>query len=401
VSRYWVNVGRSVSATALVLVLAVPAARADLTSEVRALAGAGGVVYAVDAHDRVVVEVAQSCRFVPASTLKVFTALLAAERLGTDWRFETELYLDGGMLVVRGKGDPFLVSEELDLLATELARRLDGKKLDGVAIDDSFFTPGLTIPGVGTSTNPYDAISTATAVNFNTINVTVAGGRIVSAEKQTPLTPLAQTLAKRQKIRGPTRLKLSARREDVRRYAAELIAAKLRAHGVSVGSRIETARAPAGAPLYVHRNSRSLADVCREMLHYSNNYIANQLFLALGAAAEGAPASLDKSQKVAARYIAAHPALAGLHVVEGSGISYDNRTTASALAAVLELFEPYKDLLRSDEGTLHKTGTLHSVRSLVGYLDTHSHGTVRYVIALGGDGHTRRWRIVDLLRQRL
>jgi len=401
VSRFRAHASWNVTATALALLLAGNAAGADLTSEVRALAGAGGVVYAVDAHDQVVVDLAENRRFVPASTLKVFTALLATERLGTDWRFETELYLDGGMLVVRGKGDPFLVSEELDLMAAELARRLDGKKLDGVAIDDSFFAPGLTIPGVGTSTNPYDAISTATAVNFNTINVTVAAGHVVSAEKQTPLTPLAEALAKRQKIRGPTRIKLSARREDVRRYAAELIAAKLRAAGVSVGSRIETARTPAGPPLLVHRNSRSLADVCREMLHYSNNYVANQLFLALGAAAEGEPATLEKSQKVAARYIAAHPALAGLHVVEGSGISYDNRTTAAALAAVLEMFEPYKDLLRSDEGTLHKTGTLSSVRSLVGYLDTHSHGTVRYVIALGSDGHTRRWRIVDLLRQRL
>ncbi len=59
--------------------------------------------------------------FVPASVNKIVTAWLAMEVLGGDYRFETRFYLDDKrVLYVRGGGDPFLISEELAPLATEL-----------------------------------------------------------------------------------------------------------------------------------------------------------------------------------------------------------------------------------------------------------------------------------------
>ncbi len=59
--------------------------------------------------------------FVPASVAKVVTAWLAMETLGGDYRFKTEFYLDDNrVLYVRGGGDPFLISEELVLLAKNL-----------------------------------------------------------------------------------------------------------------------------------------------------------------------------------------------------------------------------------------------------------------------------------------
>ena len=46
--------------------------------------------------------------------------------LGGDYRFETRFYLDDRrMLYVRGGGDPFLISEELAPLATDLAAVVD------------------------------------------------------------------------------------------------------------------------------------------------------------------------------------------------------------------------------------------------------------------------------------
>jgi hypothetical protein len=73
----------------------------------------------------------------------------------------------------------------------------------------------------------------------------------------------------------------------------------------------------------------------------------------------------------------------GITVMEGSGLSYDNRVTAPAMAALLRLFTPYRSLLKEEDGVPHKTGTLWVTKTLVGYLDTPSHGTVRFVIALG------------------
>ena len=383
------------------LLLAASPAHADLSSEIRALAGSDGVVYVLDANDEVLVDLGGGRAFIPASTLKVFTSLLAAEHLGMDGRFETRFFLDGDVLVVRGGGDPFLVSEELDSVAAALKPLLAGEALAGVAIDDSFFEEGIVVPGVGGTEEPYDALNSATAVNFNTINVRVDGDTVTSAEEQTPITPLARTVAKRRGVKGKLRVNLSNDPKEVRRYAGELIAAKLRAAGVEVGELVEEREAPAGEPLYVHHNSRTVGEVCGALLYYSNNYIANQVFLAVGAKVHGEPASLAKSVRVAEAFVEANPQLKGMVVTEGSGISYDNQATGPALAAALSMFAPHQGLLRTKGGTPNKTGTLKVTKSVIGYADTKSHGTVRYVISLDGGGSNRRWQIVDLLREKL
>jgi D-alanyl-D-alanine carboxypeptidase/D-alanyl-D-alanine-endopeptidase (penicillin-binding protein 4) len=386
---------------ACVLLLQAASVRADPAAQIGRLAGRDGIVYAVGSDGKALFDIGKNKTFVPASTVKVFTALLAIEHLGLDWRFETEFYLAGDHLIVRGKGDPLLVSEELDRAATALAPLLHGKKLTGVLVDDTFFAPGIRVPGVGNSSNPYDALNSATAVNFNTISVKGVRGRILPAEEQTPLTPLARELARRRKVRGEVRFSLGDQPELVRRYAAELIAAKLRQHGVSVGRIVGGGVAPGQAPLYVHRSTKTLAEVCTGMLRYSTNFTANQVLLAVGAAVDGPPASLQKSIVVAKRFVAAHPKLNGLRIVEGSGISYDNQATSPALAALLELFWPHRHLLKDERGTRHKTGTLKSVASIIGYLDSATRGPVRYVIALDGKGRERRWQIVEMLRRTL
>jgi D-alanyl-D-alanine carboxypeptidase/D-alanyl-D-alanine-endopeptidase (penicillin-binding protein 4) len=168
-----------------------------------------------------------------------------------------------------------------------------------------------------------------------------------------------------------------------------------------VGDAIDDRKAPAGEPLYVHASSKTVGEVCGALLYYSNNYIANQVFLAVGAKVHGEPASLDKSVRVAEAFVAAHPELKGIVVTEGSGISYDNQATGPSLAAALAMFAPHAELLRKKGGTPNKTGTLKVTKSVIGYADTTSHGTVRYVISLDGGGSNRRWEIVELLRQKL
>jgi D-alanyl-D-alanine carboxypeptidase/D-alanyl-D-alanine-endopeptidase (penicillin-binding protein 4) len=197
------------------------AASADLTATIRSVVGPDAVVYAVDAQGRDLVDIRGDQPFVPASILKVFTVQLATATLGLDFRFSTEFYLDGEYLVVKGHGDPFLVSEELDLIAAALQSRLVGRKLEGVVVDDSYFQPQLRVPGVGRSTNPYDALNTATAVNFNTIAVLKRGGQILSGEPQTPLTRSRARWLERAGT-GHLRFQIGDRPEEVRRYAGEL-----------------------------------------------------------------------------------------------------------------------------------------------------------------------------------
>jgi D-alanyl-D-alanine carboxypeptidase/D-alanyl-D-alanine-endopeptidase (penicillin-binding protein 4) len=359
------------------------------------------VVRVVDSEGEVLLDIGGSTAFIPASTLKVFTVVLAAEHLDMASHFKTSFFLVDDKLVVRGGGDPYLISEELDLVAAGLKSLLDGRVLSGIWIDDSAFAAGIVIPGAGKSEKPYDALNSATAVNFNQINVKRVSGKIVSAEEQTPLTPLAARRAKSLGITSEDRINISSDPAAVRLYAAELLAAKLRAAGISVGESHGAMAAPEGPPLYVHANSRTLAEVCHEALYWSNNYITNQVFLTIGATVHGYPATLEKAQRVAATFLVEHAELQGFTVIEGSGLSYDNRATAPAFIALLDLFAPHKGLLRQKYDTPNKTGTLRVRKSVVGYLDTTKHGTVRFVISLDGKGFYRKWKVLDLLRRHL
>ena len=105
---------------ALALLLLPAPALAGVKEKVAALAPSG-LVLVVDAKGNELVAQNADEPFVPASVTKIVTAWLAMEVLGGDYRFETRFYLDDKrVLYVRGGGDPFLISEELAPLATEL-----------------------------------------------------------------------------------------------------------------------------------------------------------------------------------------------------------------------------------------------------------------------------------------
>ena len=130
--------------------------------------------------------------FVPASVTKIVTAWLAMEVLGGDYRFETKFYLNKDrVLYVRGGGDPFLISEELEPLAEELVKAVGKEPITGIVLDASYYPSDLSIPGIEDTSESYDALNSALAVNFNTINAVRSGKTVRSAEKQTPITPLA------------------------------------------------------------------------------------------------------------------------------------------------------------------------------------------------------------------
>jgi D-alanyl-D-alanine carboxypeptidase/D-alanyl-D-alanine-endopeptidase (penicillin-binding protein 4) len=306
---------------------------------------------------------------VPASTMKVLTALAAIQRWGLDHRFETRLLRDGeGRLWVQGAGDPYLVSEELDLMARAV-RAAGVTSVVGVGADDSLFAPALDIPGRSASDNPYDAPVTALAANFNTLNLRVQGGAVATAEPQTPLTPVARRLGQTLG-NGTQRVNLKDKGLGAR-YFAELFGAKLEAAGVRVTAEPRVGRVPAGAkPLLVHRNTRDLRALLVPMLEYSNNFVANGLFLKLADRGDGGPITLVQAQQAMARWIDKSFRWRDYRVEDGAGLSRGNRLSARQLVDVLEAFAPYRSFLpRQGDAILAKTGTLTGVSTYAGYVN--------------------------------
>lgn len=384
-------------------VLLLPSqSRASVREKVAALAPSE-LVLVVDAKGNDLVSQNVDKPFVPASVAKIVTASLAMDVLGADHRFETSFFLDGNrMLYVRGGGDPFLISEELAQLTSALVAAIGKQPLRGVVLDASYYPSDIRIPGIEQTGEAYDALNSALAVNFNTIHATRKGKTVISAEEQTPITPLAVSQFLTRGPNGRARISLTQEPSVGLLYAGELIAAFIERAGGSVKGKVSTGVVPPNLqPVYVHRQSRRLPVILSEMLRGSNNYVANQIFLEMGGRRLGGPVSLEKSLRVINEILVKRGLAGSIKLEEGSGISRRNSLTARALVNLLDHFEPHATLLRKGDGAYFKTGTFSGVRTLAGYADTSKHGRVRFVIAINGNNSAMRFRLLKLIQSEL
>lgn len=322
-------------------------------------------------------------KLVPASALKVFTALAALHYLGPDYRFCTEFYQDeAGNLIIKGYGDPLLISETVENIAAHVARRLPA--VGDVVLDDTFFVKPIDIPGASTlSRDPYNAPNGALCVNFNTVLFKHENGIPVSAEPQTPLLPLAV-----KRIHGSNpgagRITFSFNGDEITTYAGELFIHFFRAAGMTVngGMRLGSANLAKDRLIYRHASEYAVTDIIERLMKYSNNYIANQLLISIGAAVYGPPGTLEKGVAAADGYGDKILGIPGLVIAEGSGLSRRNRASAAMLGKMLDAFAPYHALMPGEGGEYFKTGTLSGVRARVGYIRTGSGGLYKYAILL-------------------
>ncbi|NEX18020.1 MAG: peptidase S13 [Halochromatium sp.] len=305
---------------------------------------------------------------VPASTMKLVTALAAIEHWGLKHRFETGFYLGrDDRLWVRGGGDPYLVSEELDQAVSAL-KAAGVRSVAGLGLDAELFGTQVVIPGRSSSNNPYDAPVTALAVNFNTVSLLVSSGRITSAEAQTPITPTAQQLG-RGLGAGKHRVNLVDGKTAVQHFG-EVLKAKLQQAGIQVRGTTEIGALPQSATLiYNHRNSRTLEQVIKNMLEYSTNFVANGLFLMLGE--QGGRASMANSQRAVERWARQTFGWRDFRIEDGAGLSRGNRLSGRQMLDVLERLRPHLDLLPqqdNDADVRAKTGTLSGVSTYAGFV---------------------------------
>jgi D-alanyl-D-alanine carboxypeptidase/D-alanyl-D-alanine-endopeptidase (penicillin-binding protein 4) len=336
---------------------------------------AAGLLY-LDEAGKVINKKRAKDLFVPASTTKLVTAWLALSHWGEDHRFKTDFYLDEStadpVLWIKGYGDPFLVSEELIIIARTIGAILKAGgiyKLGGIRLDTTYFASNIKLPGTAGSNNPYDAVPGALAANFNTVFARRKNGVIVSAEEQTPITATARLIYNTMQGRSE-RINTGPDHRISERYFAELVAEFLRREGLEVGDDISWGKVPSAMPLtYRHLNSRSLASVIKPMMRYSTNFVANQLVLKLGAEYHGAPASSDKVTLTLKEQLSTEFGWGSFFLEDGAGLSRTNRLSPAQLVDVLGRFRVWKQLLPEIEpGIYAKSGSLIGVSALAGYI---------------------------------
>lgn len=351
-----------------------------------------------DTHQRVLLSKNANVPLIPASTVKILTALIALDYWGKDYKFSTDFYFDSSLnyLWIKGYGDPYLISEEIDLI-TEKLSKTGLTELDGIGADTSHFGRSIKIDGQGKSLNPYDALPGSLAANFNTINVRIYENSISSSEKQTPLTPIAEMLSQDLPV-GTHRINLGDT-ELGPRYFAEVLKSKLNRKGILAEVKYMSGPIPDSAELlFTHKNSHTLEYIVTSMLEYSNNFIANQLYLLLGAEQLGAPALIEKSQIVFANYINKNFDWANYEIIEGAGLSKNNRLSARQLVDILNKFKVYKHLLPAQNShILAKSGTLKNVSTYAGYINRDSEWSPFALMINQTVNFTFREKIADAL----
>ena len=307
-------------------------------------------------------------RCIPASTLKLLTALAAIKHLGRHYRFNTEFHMDRDQnLKIKGYGDPILISEVWQEISETLGEKIQG--FNNLILDDTFFSQDILIPGRGSSMNPYDAPVGALCANFNTVFFDRDNnGEIISAEPTTPMIPYARQKILSQGLKDG-RCTIFHDQRDATFYAGELLLHFLREQGIKCRVKIEFDTVKQNDRLiYTYRSRFMLTEILMKMMEFSNNFIANQILISLGAHAYGPPGTLAKGIELISVYAKDELHLEDIEIVEGSGISRENRISALDMLKILKQFKPYRHLLKKSGPIFYKTGTLDGIRTQVGFL---------------------------------
>jgi serine-type D-Ala-D-Ala carboxypeptidase/endopeptidase (penicillin-binding protein 4) len=274
----------------------------------------------------------------PASNQKLATTYAALTALGPSFRIETDVLGEGsqsgttwhGNFVLKGYGDPSLNSAELVSLARQVAaagiRHVTGRILG----DETWFDSRRT--GVGWKADFY--LHECPALSALIVN------------------------------RGWT-----GRFETGRPalYAAQLFRSDLLRAGIGVAGAAALGVAPTAAMPLADVESAPVSALVRHMDVYSDNFYAEMLMKEIGAV-QGSAGSASAGLAVTRRLLlAAGVPLAGVRMVDGSGLSLVDRWTSAGLATLLRTMwlnpdvEPY---LVPSLPVAGETGTLeHRMRS--------------------------------------
>ena len=371
----------------------------------------------------------------PASTMKLVTTYSGLSLLGPDYRWKTTAYADGevdangvlhGNLYIQGTGDPKLVPEELIDLVDQI-RRNGITGIDGALVLDKryFDTSTRDLPAFDADESaPYNVGPDPLLYAFKSLSFTLTP----SPDGQVAIDVLPQ-LAQLQidnelhVTRGACAGSLPAASPSVAQttggfvqasfigdyplrcgprtinvaaldhstfFAGGFLALWKQAGGTFNGTTRE-GPTPVSARLVGTHRSPVLSDIVRDINKFSNNVMARNLFLTIGAAMGKPPATTQKSSAAIQAFLhrSALP-MTGLYLDNGSGLSREEHITAQSLADLLTAANssPVAQVFMESlpiagvDGTMRnrltnagaggnahiKTGTLRDVRAIAGYV---------------------------------
>jgi len=368
----------------------------------------------------------------PASLMKLVTTYAALDLLGAAWTWATPVWLQGswpsgggsvfeGDVVIKGSGDPKLVVERVWLLLRRL-QQFGVREIRGdIVLDRSAFELPEQNPADfdGEALRPYNVRADALLLNYKSLSFTftpdpVHGVAVISTEpalegvRADARVPLAAGVGATQcndwrgalqaDFSDPQRLRFKGLYSpacgekqwpvayaDPARYNGRLLAGLWAEMGGKLTGSVRDGTAPATAPTF-ELTSPPLAEVIRDINKYSNNVMAQQLFLTLALTQRGL-GTPEGAREVLRGWLATRYGDAGRAAVidNGSGLSRETRVSADLLAQLLQdaAASPLMPELMTSLPVSGVDGTMRRTQALAGraHLKT---GSLRDVTAVAG-----------------
>ena len=374
----------------------------------------------------------------PGSTIKLLTTLVALDVLGPTHTWKTDVFALGevengrlnGNLLLKGHGDPFLVTERVWQLLRRI-RQAGIREIDGdLHIDDSYFQVSEHNPAAfdRQPLRAYNVAPNALLMNFNAVRFWFEPDHETNSVRVL-LDPMLENLSvdnqlslEQGRCRGFQRgITISANKEGdeitfsgkfpggCKRYAMDrtalshnefvygLFSSLWRESGGEFTGGWINAAAPEAEDIepLLSFDSLPLADIIARVNKHSNNVMARQLLYTLSAEVLGEPGTELGGREVVANWLNDNGFVFDtLTFDNGAGLSRESRMTARDMGAMLEFAwkQPYMPEYVSSlslagldgtlrqrfddpalEGIAHlKTGSLDHVTAIAGFLQARS-----------------------------
>lgn len=389
---------------------------------------------------------------IPASLSKIVTAGAALAELRPGTKFQTRLMstsesegrdLKGDLYLV-GQGDPGFVSESMWNLVNEFVRN-EIRKIEGdIVVDDSWFDSIRQDPSREDSDvdRAYNSPIGAMSFNWNAVNVYVRPAAKeglparVFADPESSYIQIVNTAKTTGAGKGTSiQVERTSRKDkefvgDVIRVSGQIargsaekvfykgitqpdlwsgqqLKAFLERRGIEVTGAVRVGRVPASAKVLARVESESVEKMVKDMMKYSNNYVAEMLVKQIASTQVGPPGSIPVGMEKVRQYIRRTGISSGLEVENPSGLTRKNRFQAKALhdylVALHGQFDIFAEALSSYplagvDGTLErrmrgtpaqgwvraKTGLLNGVTGLAGYAGRRDGQLLTFVFMFNG-----------------
>jgi D-alanyl-D-alanine carboxypeptidase/D-alanyl-D-alanine-endopeptidase (penicillin-binding protein 4) len=399
----------------------------DFIAEAR-LGGTTGFVIADTKTGEIIESGSAHVPLPPASVTKALTSVYGLEALGPHYQFRTTLRADGtitdgvldGTLILVGGGDPTLVTDDLALMAEQLAatglREVRGgfevwngalpyiNEIDPDQLDHLGYNPAVS--GLNLNFNRVYFEWARTAGDYRVSldarselyrpEVHMARMRIV--DRDLPIYTYDAdgevddwTVARRALGNDGSRW-LPVRQPAL--YAGDVFRSFASSHGITLPAPTKRNHAPRGATLMTH-SSEPLTTVVRDCLKYSTNLTAEAIGLTASARLAGEVEDQHRSADHMCDWIAQRTG-ARIAVEDHSGLGSDSKVSAAQMVKFLmaegveaQLRPLLKSIPIKDEDgrpmetpikIAAKTGTLNFVSSLAGYIRTETGRELAFAI---------------------